>query len=72
MISFFEGIVEFIVTAIGLVIQTFKSILWVIGSIPQFTVTITSLFAYCPAELLLFLEVSLAITILFAILRMIK
>lgn len=72
MIDLLFGIVDFCISLAQWLANTFKSIAWVIASIPQFTGSITAVFAYCPTPLLVFLEVSLALTVLFAVIKLIK
>ena len=70
MISFLESVVQFLVSIAQFFINTLRSIIWVVTSIPQFVGSITAIFAYCPSYLLVFLEISLALTILFAIIKL--
>lgn len=70
MITLLKAIGDFLVSIGVLIINTIASILWVVGSIPQFIGSITAIFAYCPTELLAYLEISLALIILFAIIKL--
>lgn len=70
MMDVLYGIVDFIVAIASFVVNTFQSIVWVITSIPSFVGTIGALFAYCPTFLLVFLEISLALMVLFAIFKL--
>lgn len=72
MIDMLSGIIDFIGSIIGFIVNTLMSILWIIKSIPSFVTQISSIFVYCPTFLLVWLEVSLALTILFAIIKLIK
>lgn len=72
MIDFLRGIVDFCISLAQWLANTFQSIAWLIVSIPKFTASITAVFAYCPTPLLVFLEVSLALTVLFAVIKLIK
>ena len=72
MIDIRYGFVDFFVSLAQWLSNTFQSIAWVIVSIPKFTSSITAIFAYCPTRLLVFLEVSLALTVLFAVIKLIK
>lgn len=47
-------------------------VIWVITSIPKFTASLTAIFAYCPTSLLIWLELSLALTVLFAVIKLLK
>lgn len=70
MIAWFSAIGDFILSIITLIINTLSSIFWVLATIPKFVSTITAVFAYCPTQLLAFLEISLALIILFAIIKL--
>lgn len=72
MIDLLTGIVDFLGSIIVFIGNTFSSIIWVITSIPKFTSTFTAIFAYCPTPLLVWLEVCLALTVLFAIIKLLK
>lgn len=70
MMDVLYGIVDFIIAIASFIVNTFRSVVWVITSIPSFVGTITALFAYCPTFLLVFLEISLALMVLFAIFKL--
>ena len=70
MVDALMGIVDFVISIGSFIINTLASLIWVITSIPNFVATITSLFAYCPTFLLVFLEISLALMVLFAIFKL--
>lgn len=70
MISILQSIAQFIFSICEFLINTFRSILWVINAIPSFVGSITAVFAYCPSPLLVFLEISLALTVLFAVIKL--
>lgn len=70
MVDAILGIADFIMSIIHFIGNTLASIIWVVTSIPQFVGTVTGLFAYCPTPLLIFLEMSLALMILFAIIKL--
>lgn len=70
MMDVLYGIVDFIVAIANFVVNTFMSIVWVVTSIPSFVGSITVLFAYCPTFILVFLEISLALMVLFAIFKL--
>lgn len=72
MLDMLRGVVDFLVSVAELLRNTFTSICWVIVSIPQFIGSITAVFAYCPTSLLIWLEVCLALTVLFAVIKLIK
>lgn len=70
MMDVLYGIVDFFVAISNFIVNTFMSIVWVITSIPAFVGSITSLFAYCPTFVLVFLEISLALMVLFAVFKL--
>lgn len=70
MIALLESIVQFFLSICQFIINTIRSIIWVLASIPQFVGSVTAVFAYCPSYLLVFLEISLALMILFAIIKL--
>lgn len=70
MIDALLAIVDFVVAIGSFVFNTLASIYWLITSIPAFQATIMALFAYCPTFILAFLEISLALMILFAIIKL--
>ena len=70
MLDALMGILDFLVTIVHLVGNTLASVVWVITSIPQFLGTFTGLLAYCPTYLVVWIEIALALTVLFAILRL--
>ena len=70
MIDLLRGIVDFLVSVSQFIYGSIQSVIWVISSIPKFISSITAVFAYCPSFLLVFLEISLAITVLLAIFKL--
>lgn len=70
MIDALMAIVDFIIAIASFFYNTLASIIWVITSIPSFVGSITALFAYCPTFILVFLEISLALMVLFAIFKL--
>ena len=70
MLDAILGVVDFLVSIVHLIANTITSIIWVITSIPQFVATFTGLLAYCPTYLLVWIECALALTLLFAILKL--
>lgn len=70
MIDALMAIVDFIQAIASFLINSILSAIWVITSIPSFIGTITALFAYCPTFILYFLEISLALMVLFAIIKL--
>lgn len=70
MIDILSSIGDAIYTLFQLIINTITSVLWVIVNIGEFQSTIVALTAYCPSFILVFLEVSLALTIVFAIFKL--
>lgn len=72
MIDAILGIVDFLGSIIIFIGNTINSIIWVIISIPKFLGSISAVFAYCPTPLLIWLEVCLALTVLFAVIKLLK
>lgn len=70
MIEALTAIVDFISAIGSFIFNTLSSVIWVITSIPSFVTTISALFTYCPTFLLAFLEISLALMVLFAIFKL--
>lgn len=70
MLEILSAIGDFLLSIVVLISNTLMSIVWVITSIPKFVTTITAVFAYCPTQLLAFLEISLALIIVFAIIKL--
>lgn len=70
MIDLLQGIVDFLVSVSQFIYGSIQSVIWVVSSIPKFISSITAVFAYCPSFLLVFLEISLAITVLLAIFKL--
>lgn len=65
-----QAVIDFLLSVVDFIGNQIMTVVWAIGAIPQFTVFIGSFFTYCPGFLLLFLEVSLALTVLFAIIKL--
>lgn len=72
MIDALLSVVDFLVSILQFFINTLMSIFWIIGSIPNFVSSITAIFAYCPTGLLVYLEICIALTILFAVIKLMK
>lgn len=70
MIDALLSVVDFLISIGQFIWNTISSVIWVITSIPQFISSITAVFAYCPSFLLVFLEISLALMVLFAIFKL--
>lgn len=65
-----EAIVDFFITLCDFIVNQIATVKWVIEIIPEFATFYNSFFAYCPTFLMVFCEVSLALTILFAIIKL--
>lgn len=63
-------IIDAIATFFEFIINTFKSLIWVIGSIPQFVGTLTSVGAYIPTFLAAFFAISISVTVLYAVFKL--
>lgn len=70
MIDGFMAVIDAIIAFIKFIIGTLNSLVWLISSIPKFNVILLEVFAFCPTFLLSFLEVALALMVLFAILKL--
>lgn len=70
MLDAIMGIVDAIVAFVKFIIGTLNSLVWLISSIPKFNVILLEIFAFCPTFLLAFLEVALALMVLFAVLKL--
>lgn len=63
-------IIEAIGTFFDFIINTFKSLLWVIGAIPQFVSTLFVAGAYLPGFLVAFFSISISVTVLYAVFKL--
>ena len=72
MIDAVLGIVDFLTSIVHFIANTLTSIIWVITSIPQFVGTFVGLLAYCPTYLVIWIECALALTLLFAVIKLIR
>lgn len=65
------GVIDAIGAIIDFFVNQFQALIWLIKSIPQFVVVISSTFAYAPSFLYPFLSVCLSIMVIFAIIKLI-
>lgn len=65
------AIIDVLGAIIDFFVNQFKSLIWLIQAIPQFITVISSSFAFAPSFLYPFLSVSLAIMIIFAVIKLI-
>lgn len=63
-------IIEAIGTFFDFIINTFKSLLWVISAIPQFVSTLGAVGAYLPTFLSAFFTISISVTVLYAVFKL--
>ncbi len=63
-------IIEAIGTFFDFIINTFKSLLWVISAIPQFVSTLGAAGAYLPTFLSAFFTISISVTVLYAVFKL--
>ena len=63
-------IIEAIGTFFDFIINTFKSLLWVISAIPQFVSTLGAAGAYLPTFLSSFFTISISVTVLYAVFKL--
>lgn len=70
IIDFFTSIIDILVSLIQLVVTLVDSVLWLIANLPQLVAGVTAGFAYTPTFLMPFLTASVALLVVFAIIRM--
>ena len=63
-------IIEAIGTFFDFIINTLKSLLWVISAIPQFVSTLGAAGAYLPTFLSAFFTISISVTVLYAVFKL--
>lgn len=70
IIDFFTSIIDILVSLIQLVWTLVESVLWLIGNLPQLISGVTAGFAYAPAFMMPFLAASIAILVVFCIIKL--
>ncbi len=70
IIDFFTSIIEILVSLINLVITLVKSVLWLVMNLPQLVSGVMASLAYAPSFIEPFLLCSMAILIVFAIVKL--
>lgn len=65
-----EAIISFFMALIDFIANQIMTLIWAIQTIPQFVDFIFEFLAYCPSFLLFFMEASVALTVLFAVLKL--
>lgn len=70
IISFFTSFVDIIVSVINLLITLVESILWLIGYLPVLVASVTASFGFAPTFLIPFLTASVALLVVFCIIRL--
>lgn len=70
IIDFFVSILDIIVSLVQLVVTMVDSILWLVTNLPQLISGVTSGFAYAPSFIMPFLSVSVAILVVFMLIRL--
>lgn len=70
IIDFFTSFIDILVSLIQLVVTLVKSILWLVTNLPQLISGVTSGFAYAPSFIMPFLACSLAILVVFMLIKL--
>lgn len=70
IIDFLVGILDIIISLVQLFVTTISSIFWLVTNLPQLVAGITASFAYTPDFLFPFLSSSVALLVVFMIMRM--
>lgn len=69
--GFFETIVDMVLALFDFIRMLIEGVIWLIATVPDLAADVTSLFAYCPPFIGVFLSVSLSIIVLYAIFKLI-
>lgn len=70
LVDFFVGILDIIMSVVQLFVTTISSVFWLVTNLPQLLAGITASFAYTPDFLFPFLSSSVALLVVFMIMRM--
>lgn len=70
IIEFFSSIADILLSVINLLVTLVDSVIWVVTNLPQLIAGVTASFAYAPAFLTPFLAASVALLVVFAIIRL--
>lgn len=65
-----SALIEFLTSIGNFILNQIQSVVWVMEAIPQFVDFMMDYFAYCPPFLLVFLQVSLSVTVLLAVFKL--
>lgn len=69
MIDILSSIGEGLYTLLMLIFNTISTVLWAVLNIGTWISTLNALVAFCPSFILVFLEASLALMVVFAVLK---
>lgn len=70
IIEFFGSLIDIILSVVQLVITLIDSVLWLITNLPQLLSGVTMGFAYAPSFIVPFLLCSVAVMVVFMIIRL--
>lgn len=70
IIDFFTSIIDVLISLIQLVVTLVDSVIWLITNLPQLVAGVSAGFAYAPTFLMPFLAASVALLVVFAVIRM--
>lgn len=70
ILEWLGALTDIIMSLINLVITLVNSVIWFVTNLPQFVSGITASFAYAPTFLVPFLSASVALFVVFAIIRL--
>lgn len=71
MVAFISSIFDYITGFFEFIGSMFESIVWLITIIPQIESSYSATFAYAPDFLFPFLTISISLTVIFAVIRLI-
>lgn len=70
IVDFFASLIDIILALVNLLVTLVRSVFWVVVNLPQLISGVTAAFSYCPDFLLPFLSASVALLVVFCIMRM--
>ncbi len=70
LIEWASGLLDILVSVVGLVLNVIQSIIWVIANLGSFVAGITTSLAYIPSFILPFATVSVSLLVVYAILKL--
>lgn len=69
--SFFQTVLDYLVAIGEFIGMLIEGVLWLISILPSLGTQITSIFAYCPPFVGIFLSLSFAVILLYAVFKLI-